>query len=161
VKYTAVGRRKTATAKVYLVPGARSRLPAATAPRARQRRARPRFRAEAPPAWRAGTGVITFNGRDCLEYLGNNPFYVASVRDPLEVLGLESLYDVVIKASGGGVMGQAEAARLGISRALVESDEAHRPALKAEGFMKRDPRSVERKKYGLHKARRRKQYSKR
>jgi ATP-binding cassette subfamily C protein CydD len=54
-----------------------------------------------------------------------------------------------------------EAARLGISRALVESDEAHRPALKAEGFMKRDPRSVERKKYGLHKARRRKQYSKR
>lgn len=105
--------------------------------------------------------MITFNGRDCLEYLGNNPFYVASVRDPLEVLGLESLYDVVIKASGGGVMGQAEAARLGISRALVESDEAHRPALKAEGFMKRDPRSVERKKYGLHKARRRKQYSKR
>jgi ribosomal protein S9 len=84
--------------------------------------------------------VITFNGRGVEEYLGNNPFYVASVRDPLEVLGLENTYDVIVKARGGGVMGQAEAARLGISRALVKSDESHRPELKAEGFMTRDPR---------------------
>ena len=86
---------------------------------------------------------------------------MASVRDPLEVLGLDATYDVIVKASGGGVMGQAEAARLGISRALVDSDASHRPALKAEGFMTRDPRCVERKKYGLHKARKRPQFSKR
>jgi len=128
VKYTAVGRRKTASAKVYLVPG---------------------------------TGTITFNGKPAVEYLGFNPAYVAAVRDPLEILGLEGAYDVIVKASGGGVMGQAEAARLGISRALVEADAAHRPALKAEGYMTRDPRAVERKKYGLRKARRAKQYSKR
>ena len=104
---------------------------------------------------------MTFNGRPCDEYLGFNPAYVAAVRDPLEVLGLEGSYDVVVKASGGGVMGQAEAARLGVSRALVSMDLEHRPALKAEGFMKRDPRAVERKKVGLHKARKRPQFSKR
>ncbi len=128
MKFTAVGRRKTASAKVYIVPG---------------------------------TGNITINGRPVVEYLGYNPAYVASVRDPLEILGLESTYDVIVKAHGGGVMGQAEAARLGISRALVEMDISNRPPLKAEGFMTRDPRAVERKKYGLRKARRRKQYSKR
>ena len=108
-----------------------------------------------------GTGNITFNGRPVVEYLGYNPAYVAAVRDPLEILGLDSTYDVIVKASGGGVMGQAEAARLGISRALCEVDASNRPPLKAEGFMTRDPRAVERKKYGLRKARRRKQYSKR
>jgi small subunit ribosomal protein S9 len=101
------------------------------------------------------------NGRPVVEYLGYNPAYVAAVRDPLEILGLEGTYDVIVKASGGGVMGQAEAARLGISRALVEADAANRPPLKAEGFMTRDPRAVERKKYGLRKARKAGQYSKR
>lgn len=128
VRYTAIGRRKTATARVSLVPG---------------------------------TGVITFNGRAAVEYLGFNPAYVAAVRDPLEILGLDSTYDVLVSAHGGGVMGQAEAARLGISRALVDIEAANRPALKAEGFMTRDPRAVERKKYGLAKARKAHQYSKR
>ena len=100
-----------------------------------------------------GTGTITFNGRPAVEYLGYNPAYVAAVRDPLEILGLEGTYDVIVKAHGGGVMGQAEAARLGISRALVDAEASNRAPLKAEGFMTRDPRSVERKKYGLHKVR--------
>ena len=120
----------------------------------------PRVLADAV-AGRPGTGVITFNGRPADAYLGFNPFYLASVRDPLEVLGLQGTYDVIVKASGGGVMGQAEAARLGISRALVEADPENRPALKEEGFMTRDPRCVERKKYGLHKARKAPQFSKR
>jgi ribosomal protein S9 len=90
----------------------------------------------------SGTGAITFNGRPAVEYLGYNPAYVAAVRDPLEILGLEGTYDVIVKAHGGGVMGQAEAARLGISRALVDAEASNRAPLKAEGFMTRDPRAV-------------------
>jgi small subunit ribosomal protein S9 len=154
VKYTAVGRRKTATAKVYIVPGA---LPLRwhTAFNVRLLLRWPLTRAS------SGTGVITMNGKPVVEYLGYNPAYVAAVRDPLEILGLDAMYDVIVKAHGGGVMGQAEAARLGISRALCEMDMGNRPALKAEGFMTRDPRAVERKKYGLKKARKAGQYSKR
>lgn len=108
-----------------------------------------------------GTGVITFNGRPAVQYLLYNAAYVGAVRDPLEITGLDASYDVLVRAHGGGIMGQAEAARLGIARALVDIDAAHRGPLKAEGFMTRDPRAVERKKYGLAKARKAHQYSKR
>ena len=105
--------------------------------------------------------MVTFNGKPAAEYLGYNPAYLTSVNDPLEILGLETTYDVIVKCHGGGVMGQAEAAQLGIARALCDIDPSNRPPLKKEGFMTRDPRAVERKKYGLPKARKRSQYSKR
>ncbi len=80
---------------------------------------------------------------------------------PLEKLGLISNYDVIIRATGGGISGQADAARLGIARALVAKDEDLKQKLKAEGYLTRDPRKRERKKYGLAGARKRFQFSKR
>ena len=124
----ALGRRKSAVARVYLV---------------------------------AGKGNITINGRtledyfkeDALRYIVNQPFAVTAT---------EGQFDVKVKLDGGGIKGQAEALRLGISRALCEVDkEAYRSTLKAEGFLTRDAREVERKKPGRPGARRRFQFSKR
>jgi small subunit ribosomal protein S9 len=107
-----------------------------------------------------GKGEITINDRDYKEYFpGEHLHYV--VLQPLSLLNAKENYDIKITLTGGGVKGQAEAVRLGISRALVKLNAADKKALKAEGFMTRDPREVERKKPGRPKARKRFQFSKR
>lgn len=126
-QHTAVGRRKTSTARVYL---------------------------------RAGNGAVTINHRTAenyfpLEWRRNN------LSAPFEVTETVGQFDVLVNASGGGLTGQAEATRLGIARALVKYDEAFKKPLRDAGFLTRDPRMVERKKYGQPKARKRFQFSKR
>jgi small subunit ribosomal protein S9 len=107
-----------------------------------------------------GSGNISINGRDYKEYF---PVYhmQGSVLQPLEEVQVLSIYDVVATVVGGGIKGQAEAVRLGIARALTEVNIEFRAPLKARKLLTRDPRSVERKKYGQPKARRRFQFSKR
>jgi len=121
------GRRKTATARVYL---------------------------------REGSGAITVNGKSLEQYF---PFglLVKSLTAPLEVTSSRDKFDVMIKVCGGGPAGQAGACRHGLARALVAQDPANRAVLRAGGMMTRDPRAVERKKYGQAGARRRFQFSKR
>ncbi|GAB4472359.1 MAG: 30S ribosomal protein S9 [Elainellaceae cyanobacterium] len=126
--YWGTGRRKSAIARVRLVPG---------------------------------TGKLVVNGRPGEEYLQFNPSYLAVAKAPLETLGLENEYDVLVNATGGGLTGQADSIRLGVARALCELDPENRKPLKIEGYLTRDPRAKERKKYGLHKARKAPQYSKR
>ena len=121
------GRRKTATARVYL---------------------------------REGNGKITVNGRELEEYFAD-PLCVYQVKQPLAVTDTVTKFDILINVQGGGLTGQAGACRHGIARALVEYDEANKSVLHANGFMTRDPRMVERKKYGQRGARRRFQFSKR
>ena len=123
----AVGRRKTAAARVRIMPG---------------------------------TGTITVNDRVHTEYF---PVKIWSdkVMAQLVAVGREKTLDVSAKAAGGGVHAQAEAVRHGIARALIKWDETLRPILRAEGFLTRDPRAKERKKFGLHKARRGHQWRKR
>lgn len=128
VVYWGTGRRKSAVARVRLVPG---------------------------------NGEITINGKPGIEYLQFNPGYLASAKAPLETLGLENEYDILVNAHGGGLTGQADSIRLGVARALCELDPENRKPLKIEGYLTRDPRAKERKKYGLHKARKAPQYSKR
>ena len=124
----ALGRRKAAVARVYVV---------------------------------AGKGNIEINGRSLENYFAEESLrYI--VNQPFEVTKTEGQFDVKVNLLGGGIKGQAEAVRLGISRALCEIDaEAYRPALKAEGFLTRDSREVERKKPGQPGARKRFQFSKR
>ena len=107
-----------------------------------------------------GTGKITINDRDIDNYFGLETLKLI-VRSPLVLLGLEGKYDVVVRVSGGGVSGQAGAIRHGLSRALLVYDENLRGELKKAGFLTRDPRMKERKKYGLKAARRAPQFSKR
>lgn len=107
-----------------------------------------------------GTGKITVNGRDIDDYFGLETLKLI-VRQPLNTTSLVGKVDIVATVSGGGVTGQAGAIRHGISRALLLMDENYRPALKAAGFLTRDPRMKERKKYGLKAARRAPQFSKR
>jgi small subunit ribosomal protein S9 len=126
--YWGTGRRKTAVARVRLVPG---------------------------------TGAIVVNGKPGDLYLQFNASYIAGVKAPLETLGLENEYDVLVNAHGGGVTGQADAIKLGVARALCELSPENRKPLKVEGYLTRDPRAKERKKYGLRKARKAPQYSKR
>jgi small subunit ribosomal protein S9 len=125
--YIGTGRRKTAVARVRLLPG---------------------------------DGNITVNGRDVDEYFPR-PSYRTAVRSPLELLGATGRYEIVAKIEGGGPTGQAEALRHGIARALDEESPEARGELKAAGMLTRDSRAVERKKYGLKKARKRPQFSKR
>jgi small subunit ribosomal protein S9 len=126
--YWGTGRRKTAIARVRLVPG---------------------------------TGKIIINDRPGEEYLQYQAAFLASVKAPLELLGLENSYDILVRSHGGGLHGQADAIKLGVARALCQLDPSNRGPLKAEGYLTRDPRAVERKKYGLRKARKAPQYSKR
>ncbi len=126
--YWGTGRRKTAIARVRLVPGA---------------------------------GTLTINDRPGDLYLQFREQLVAQVKAPLEALGLEGSYDILVRSHGGGVRGQAEAIKLGVARALCEMDPNNRTPLKVEGYLRRDPRSKERKKYGLRKARKAPQFSKR
>lgn len=126
--YWGTGRRKSAIARVRLVPG---------------------------------TGKLVVNGRDGNDYLNHNPASLALVKAPLETLGLEGEYDVLVNAHGGGLSGQADAIRLGVARALCVLTPDNRKPLKVEGYLRRDPRVKERRKYGLKKARKAPQFSKR
>lgn len=128
VMYQGTGRRKSAVARVRLVPG---------------------------------NGQLTINGKPGELYLQFNPDYLAVAKAPLETLGLEGEYDILVNAHGGGLTGQADAVRLGVARALCQLDPDNRKPLKIEGYLTRDPRAKERKKYGLRKARKAPQFSKR
>ncbi len=128
VMYLGTGRRKSAIARVRLVPG---------------------------------NGQLIINGKPGDLYLQFNPDYLAVAKAPLETLGLENEYDVLVNAHGGGLTGQADAVRLGVARALCQLDPDNRKPLKIEGYLTRDPRAKERKKYGLRKARKAPQFSKR
>jgi small subunit ribosomal protein S9 len=128
VMYWGTGRRKSAVARVRLVPG---------------------------------NGQLTINGKPGDLYLQFNPSYLAVTKAPLETLGLENEYDILVNVNGGGLTGQADSIRLGVARALCQLDPDNRKPLKVEGYLTRDPRAKERKKYGLHKARKAPQYSKR
>jgi len=123
----ALGRRKTAVARIFV---------------------------------KDGNGVILVNGREFKEYFPT-PILQFKVLEPFEVTGNIGKYDLKVNLDGGGIRGQAEALALAISRALCEINEEHRPALKAKGLLMRDPRMVERKKFGQKKARKRFQFSKR
>ncbi|HEV7655992.1 MAG TPA: 30S ribosomal protein S9 [Mycobacteriales bacterium] len=107
-----------------------------------------------------GTGQFTLNGRTLEEYFPNK-VHQQHIREPLVILEKNEQYDVVALLNGGGITGQAGALQLGIARALIEVEMDDRPALKKAGFLTRDPRVKERKKYGLKKARKAPQYSKR
>ena len=123
----AIGRRKTAIARIYL---------------------------------NEGQGNIVVNDRDYKEYFPT-AILQYQVTEPFEVTGNAGKYDVKVNLDGGGITGQAEALSLAISRALIKINEEHRPPLKAKGLLRRDPRMVERKKFGQKKARKRFQFSKR
>ena len=107
-----------------------------------------------------GKGSITVNGKDINEYFGEETLRVI-VKQPLTVTNTLSKYDVIAKVQGGGFSGQAGAVRHGIARALNEANAEYRPVLKSNGFLTRDPRMKESKKYGLKKARKAPQFSKR
>lgn len=125
--YYGTGRRKTASARVFVRPGA---------------------------------GDIRVNERTLDSYFGREVARMI-VRQPLEVAEVQNKFDVCVTVKGGGSFGQAGAIRHGLARALVDYDEGLRPVLRKAGFLTRDAREVERKKVGLHKARKRPQYSKR
>ena len=108
----------------------------------------------------AGKGEVTVNGKKLYEYFGSEILKVI-VNQPFAITNTVGKYDVVVKVVGGGFTGQAGAIRHGISRALNEANSEFRPALKAAGFLTRDPRMKERKKYGMKKARKAPQFSKR
>ena len=107
-----------------------------------------------------GTGKVTINDRDIDDYFGLDTLKLI-VRQPLTLTGLDSKFDVVVRVNGGGIAGQAGAIRHGLARALLVYDENLRSELKKAGFLTRDPRMKERKKYGLKAARRAPQFSKR
>jgi small subunit ribosomal protein S9 len=109
---------------------------------------------------REGTGKMVLNGRTIEDFF---PTMANRLRvlEPMRVVGMENRFDVEAKLEGGGVTGQVDGLRLAIARALIENDITLRPALKKAGLLTRDPRAVERKKYGLRKARRAPQYTKR
>ncbi len=109
---------------------------------------------------RAGKGAIVVNGRPVDEFFGRETSRMI-VRQPLEVTQMTDKFDISVTVEGGGITGQAGAIRLGIARALVEYNESLKPDLRKAGLMTRDAREVERKKVGLHKARRATQFSKR
>ena len=123
-----VGRRKQATARVFLIPG---------------------------------KGNISINKKSGDRYLQYNETYLTTVFAPLETLNLEKQFDIVAFVNGGGLTGQAEAIQLGVARRLCEVNKDNRLVLKPFGFLTRDARIKERKKYGLRKARKAPQYSKR
>nr|YP_009399778.1 ribosomal protein S9 [Digenea simplex]ARW69597.1 ribosomal protein S9 [Digenea simplex] len=108
-----------------------------------------------------GSGQLVINGLPGESYLQFSPNYLRISCSPLNILGLEKEYDIYVKAEGGGLTGQADAIRLGLARALCSINQDNRLMLKSEGLLRRDARIKERKKYGLRKARKAPQYSKR
>jgi len=107
-----------------------------------------------------GSGTWTINGRTLEDYFPNK-VHQQIANEPFVTLDLVDRYDVLVRVQGGGISGQAGAVRLGIARSLIQTDDEARPPLKKAGFLTRDPRAKERKKYGLKKARKAPQYSKR
>ncbi len=107
-----------------------------------------------------GNGTIVINDRAFEDYFPQGTLQYI-VKQPIALLEVEAKYDIIVNVVGGGYTGQAGAIRLGVARALLEAEENSRPSLKAAGFLTRDPRAKERKKYGLKKARRAPQFSKR
>ncbi len=107
-----------------------------------------------------GTGKITINGRDVEDYFGLETLKLI-INQPFGVTGTTGKFDIVANVNGGGISGQAGAIRHGVARALLLADDTYRPLLKKAGFLTRDPRMKERKKYGLKAARRASQFSKR
>jgi len=108
-----------------------------------------------------GKGDIIINDKPALEYLSGNKTLLAEITDPLAVTQKQKDYDISVKVNGGGLSGQVDAIKLGISRALVTEVPEFRPILKKAGLIKRDSREKERKKYGLRSARKKEQFSKR
>ena len=108
-----------------------------------------------------GNGAIQINNRPGEEYLQENKIYLQKLQTPLELLGLNGQYDITAKTKGGGLTGQTEAISLGIARALTSLNTENRKVLKTAGLLTRDARVKERKKYGLKKARKASQFSKR
>jgi small subunit ribosomal protein S9 len=127
-QYVAVGRRKTAVARVYLRPG---------------------------------RGKIEINGKTPEDFFGKRANYNEIIQSPFKETDTLTKFDVTITVDGGGITGQVEAIRMGTARALQKANPAYRPVLKSMGFLTRDAREKERRKYGLAKARKRYQYSKR
>ena len=123
-----LGRRKSASASVRLLPG---------------------------------KGKVTINGKTAEEYLDGNTTLLAEVTDPLALVGKQKDYDITIMVSGGGISGQVDAIKVAIAKAITVDASDLRTTLKKAGFLRRDPREKERKKYGLRSARKREQYSKR
>ena len=107
-----------------------------------------------------GTGNIVINDRPASEYLGRKTLEML-IRQPMEIVDMAAKFDVAAKVLGGGISGQAGAVRHGISKALIEADPELRPTLRRQGYLTRDPRAKERKKYGRKRARRGFQFSKR
>lgn len=108
-----------------------------------------------------GKGEITINGKSALDYLSGDKSHLAEITDPLALTGKQKDFDITIFVSGGGLAGQVDAIKLAISKALTTEFPDLRPVLKKAGFVKRDPREKERKKYGLRSARKKEQFSKR
>ena len=109
----------------------------------------------------AGTGKVTINGKLASDYLSGNKTLLAEITDPLALVGKQKEFDVSVLVKGGGLRGQVDAIKQAIAKAITVSAPDLRSPLKKAGFMKRDPREKERKKYGLRSARKREQYSKR
>ena len=112
-------------------------------------------------AFVAGTGKLIINNKDAFHYLQQNALSMAIIQAPLKTVSFEKRYNIVIQVHGGGLQAQAEAIQLGIARTLCLTTNTFRAPLKERGFLRRDPRKKERKKYGLKKARKAEQYSKR
>ena len=108
-----------------------------------------------------GKGEIIINDKPALDYLSGNKSYLAEITDPLALAQKQKDYNITIRVSGGGLAGQVDAIKLAISKALTAEFPDLRPVLKKAGFVKRDPREKERKKYGLRSARKKEQFSKR
>jgi small subunit ribosomal protein S9 len=108
-----------------------------------------------------GNGQLIINNTDGSKYLQNNIMYLNLIWEPLKSLNLETKYDIIALTKGGGLTGQASSIKLGVARSLITVDSKNRSVLKINGFLKRDARIKERKKYGLKKARKASQYSKR
>ena len=108
-----------------------------------------------------GKGEITINGKPALEYLSGDKSKLAEITDPLALAQKQKEYDITIRVTGGGLAGQVDAIKLAISKAITLEAPDLRPVLKKAGFVKRDPREKERKKYGLRSARKKEQFSKR
>lgn len=108
-----------------------------------------------------GNGEFIINGKSGLTYMQENPSFLLAIQAPLDLLGLQQNYTVQVKVTGGGLAGQADAIRLGVARALCLLEESYRTSLRIKGFLTRDARCKERRKYGLKKARKAPQFSKR
>lgn len=108
-----------------------------------------------------GKGVVTINGKSAEEYFSGNTTLLAELTDPLALIGKQKVMDVSLVISGGGPSGQVDAAKLAIAKAISAMDDGLRSTLKKASLLKRDPREKERKKYGLRKARKKEQFSKR